>query len=566
MSFDANELKINRIFNGDSSFVIPRNQREYVWEEKNWRELADDIIYIQKNLENKRNLSHFIGSFVFHQNRDEYTIIDGQQRITTIMVMLASICAIQNEINDVDEFGKTKQYLLGNIGLSTQYQRLKNEMLPNLKLIISQTTDYKENIDKSNIFNRIPLLTQKKPDKLLKACFWFFYNLFVEYSSKTPEKLVEIRTIILDMKVIHIISEDELDCYEVFEVLNARGVSLKEGELLKNYIFKYVQPEYDLDIAKEKWKEITDNMEKCKNNLEQFLVHYFTVRFPKTNSGVNVFELVKNKIPKSDIVSLLDELVECSKYYVYFYDPEKYNDAIISDCLSFFNLENQRQFRPIFLAYFIALNKGKISEEDFKKAFTAIRNFYFSFGLICKNTSNLIETAVYKVANEIYNSENKVNAEIFIENFRKYYPSQETFTNHFGEKGYSNKNKLYSNSKNKKEIYYILSKFEEYFLCQEGGELKCDITKCNIEHIMNDSEFDDTACKIGNLLLIREQINSNIGNAPFSKKIIKYADSRLLNVKKYLEHYGKLDEWKEENIECRSKRLAKLAFEYVWKF
>lgn len=281
MSFDANELKINRIFNGDSSFVIPRNQREYVWEEKNWRELADNILYIQKNLENKRNLSHFIGSFVFHQNRDEYTIIDGQQRITTIMIMLAAICAIQNEIDDIDEFGRTKQYLLGDIGLSTQYQRLRNEMLPNLKLIISQTTEYRENIEKTGIFNIISLSTQKNSDKLLKECFWFFYNLFIEYSNKSSKKLVEIRTIILDMKVIHIISEDELDCYEVFEVLNARGVSLKDGELLKNYIFKYVQPKYDLDIAKEKWNIITNNMEKCKNNIDQFLVHYFTARFPK---------------------------------------------------------------------------------------------------------------------------------------------------------------------------------------------------------------------------------------------------------------------------------------------
>ena len=529
MSFEAHEQRLKQIFSGDSSFSIPRNQRDYVWDEKNWKEFAEDIKYIKIKNSPKGEVSHFIGSFVFQQNdedTDNYIIIDGQQRITTIMIMLAAICTLQNELNDEEEFGITKQYLIGNIGLKSEYQRLENNSLSNLKLIIGQACKYIENLKHEKILYGIPLSKNGKSEKAIVECFWFFYNCFYEMCEGEKEKLAQIRSIIVDMKVIHIMSQDELDCYEVFEILNARGVSLKDSELLKNYIFKYVQPEYSIDIAKIKWNKIVENMGKCKDNIDQFLVHYFVARFPKKSTNVNVFEIVKNGIPKEKIVELLDELVECSEIYVYFYNPCSYYNHVISECLDFFNMENQRQFRPIFLAYFLALKRNKISEKELEKSFILIRNFYFSFGLVCKNTSNLVENGVYKVANDVYNASGSVSASVFGDAFQKYLPSKETFINSFVEKGYSNKNKLYCNSKIKKETKYVLFKMEEYFQTQNGEELICNADRCNIEHISSDSELDDLPCKIGNLLLLSSTINSSVGNESFKQKISLYKKSR----------------------------------------
>lgn len=567
MSFEAHEQRLKKIFSGDSSFLIPRNQRDYVWEEKNWRELADDVKYVFSLISKKKDLSHFIGSFVFQQVDDEYIIIDGQQRITTLMIMLSSICVLQNEMNDSEGFGVTKQYLIGNIGLKSQFQRLKNDTISNLKLIIGRATEYFEGRDKDNVFRDLPFDKNKKSNKLIISCFWFFYNYFAELSKNNKDSLDTIRSIIVEMKVIHIISENELDCYEVFEILNARGVSLQDSELMKNYIFKYVQPESTVDIAKAKWDRILENITKCNDNMEQFLVHYFTARFQKDkNKKGRFFQLVKEKIPKNEINALLDELVTCSKIYTYFYDPDSYPDPIICDVLKFFNLENQRQFRPIFISYFLAYNKKLINEAELQKTFVLIRNFYFSYGLICKNGSNLIENSVYSVANKIYLSTDKVTASIFFSKFCDYYPSEETFIAHFSEKGYSNKNKLYTNSKNKKEVYYILREFEQYYQFEQGAELQCNLVKCNVEHINSDSEIEDTPCKIGNLLLISETINSNIGNIPFSEKVKEYKKSKLANVSRFVEHYGNDKEFTDSEINKRSRKLAKLAFDKIWLF
>ena len=186
--------------------------------------------------------------------------------------------------------------------------------------------------------------------------------------------------------------------------------------------------------------------------------------------------------------------------------------------------------------------------------------------MICKNGSNLIENSVYSLANEIYLSTDRVTASMFFSKFSDYYPSEETFIAHFSEKGYSNKNKLYTNSKNKKEVNYILRGIEQYYQSEQGAELQCNLAKCNVEHINSDSEIEDMPCKIGNLLLISEAINSNIGNIPFSRKVNEYKKSKLSNVSRFVEHYGSNGEFTDSEINKRSKKLAKLAFDKIWLF
>ena len=100
MSFDAHEEKIRKILAGDTKFTIPRNQRKYVWEEKQWKELLGDIIYIKNRqaIEFKKEINHFFGSFVLQETGNVFEIIDGQQRITTLLLILASLCAVFNEL------------------------------------------------------------------------------------------------------------------------------------------------------------------------------------------------------------------------------------------------------------------------------------------------------------------------------------------------------------------------------------------------------------------------------------------------------------------------------------
>ena len=138
MSFDAHEDKIRKIFAGDTQFVIPRNQRKYIWEEKQWKELWSDINYIKlRRSTAQTDINHFFGSFVLQEYEKKYEIIDGQQRITTLFLILSALCCYFNKLNSAEEHGKTRQYLSGNIGLNSEYLRLENTDLNNISIMSS---------------------------------------------------------------------------------------------------------------------------------------------------------------------------------------------------------------------------------------------------------------------------------------------------------------------------------------------------------------------------------------------------------------------------------------------
>lgn len=563
MSFDAHEEKIRKIFSGDARFMIPRNQRKYVWEEKQWRELMGDIEYINKRKKDSdADISHFLGSFVLQENGLFYEIIDGQQRITTLFIVLSAICFRFNEIGDIEEHGKTRQYLSGNIGLQSQFMRLENKDIINIAFIMSQSCKYRENLDRENLLDRSLMSAEDDGNKRVVKCLYFYHG-YLSDNCKTSEELAAIRDIILDMKVIHIASEDELDCYDIFEILNARGVDLEESELLKNFIFKYAQPQYTIDRAKEIWAKIEKNMKECNGNMELFLTHFVTYRYYKPAKEEGVFRIIKASVNKSGVNILLDDLLKASERYAVFYHPEKANNDTIKKCIEFFILVNHRQFRPLFMALMDAYDNNWYTEKQLEDICVYLKNFSFAYTFVMRNTSNNIDTKIHKLSQEVYKDHsemilNKIKIEL-----DKYYPTYDEFETAFFNIGFSNKNKKYSNSNDRKRMRYIFSEIEEYE--QKTNELICNLKECNLEHIMNDSENNIYACRIGNILLLSEHINRNMGNDSFAEKKERLKKSRLYTVQKFLEHYGNVEEWNEEKIERRTKAIAKLAYNKVWK-
>lgn len=113
MGFKADQTNINNILSRNNSYLIPLNQRTYVWDETEWNELFEDLFLIEQ----KDDYAHFLGSLVFSKVKDKnsYEIIDGQQRLITISVLL---CCIANQLNSMKD-GRTADsilnlYLKGN--------------------------------------------------------------------------------------------------------------------------------------------------------------------------------------------------------------------------------------------------------------------------------------------------------------------------------------------------------------------------------------------------------------------------------------------------------------------
>ncbi len=563
MSFDAHEEKIRKIFSGDAQFIIPRNQRKYVWEEKQWKELVGDIDYIKKRKVNSaEDISHFLGSFVLQENESTYEIIDGQQRITTLLIMLSAICLLFNEMECQEEHGKTRQYLSGNIGLKSQYMRLDNKSISNIAIIMAQACTYREDLQENELLDRALIKRESDGNKRVINCLHFYYDYFSE-NYHTIEELIAIREIILDMKVIHIASEDELDCYDIFEILNARGVDLEDSELLKNYIFKYAQPQYTIDRAKEIWTKIERNMEECKGNMEQFLSHFVIYRYYKPSKEEGTFHIIKANTPKDKVNELLDELYKASNRYIAFYNPEKAINDTIKKCLQFFALVNHRQFRPLILALLDAFDKGYYTEKQLNNICIYLKNFSFAYTLVMRNTSNDIDKKIHEFSQAIYLQHTEIELNSIKMELNKFYPEYGEFENAFMNLGFSNKNKKYSNSNNRRRMFYIHSEIEEYE--QQTNELTCNIKECNLEHIMNDSESDVEVSRVGNILLLSEHINNKMGSISFAEKKERLRRSKLATVQKFLEHYGSCDDWNKEKIDKRTRAISQLAYKKVWK-
>lgn len=131
MAFDAQQKKVNDVLSGDVKYVIPRYQRKYVWQEKQWRELFDDIKYCldvsneYKEKGQEIEWTHFLGSFVFERSGKDLIVIDGQQRLTTITLMLCVICTLFNEIGEEARFRGVTKYIIGTDDMGADYVRVE---------------------------------------------------------------------------------------------------------------------------------------------------------------------------------------------------------------------------------------------------------------------------------------------------------------------------------------------------------------------------------------------------------------------------------------------------------
>ena len=113
MSFDAQPKEVRKLFT-KASYIIPRNQRDYIWDQRRWEELFNDLLFVTEHPEVNKN--HFIGSFVFkdlgsHVGIARYLVVDGQQRLATLLILLSAIQRLFHCWNFEKEFVGLNDYV-----------------------------------------------------------------------------------------------------------------------------------------------------------------------------------------------------------------------------------------------------------------------------------------------------------------------------------------------------------------------------------------------------------------------------------------------------------------------
>ena len=550
MSFEANDRKIYDLFN-KQHFMVPRNQRRYVWNENNWNELFDDIsLVVCEDFP-----AHFIGSIVLNSEGrknglSNYKIIDGQQRIITLTIFLASIgfCMKKNSMNE--DFQGTMQYLITKDDKAKDIVMVSSYYHEALENLVKKIFD-SEISKQTNLNSFIDIMIVSSHDKIIGSAFKYFITRIQEneyYLHNPIEYLLKIRDAVLDISYVSIISSTEEDSYTIFEILNARGMGLEDHELLKNYIMRYIYPDHDRDEAKLVWAEMEKSL---GNDIGRFIKHYTLHKFGH-DKDLNDYKLIQKSTKKVSVRALLDDLRVKSKYYVKFIAPkigegmDECSD-IEYDVFTFFKKKRYRQMRPVLLSLIHNTYNGDVEKSYYEKIILYLKDFYICYNIIGDENSNKLTNCINKFSLKMENNFEQKDLEDFIMELISKMPNYETFLNSFKTIGWSHHSNFFEGEKNKNRVQTVLEVLERY---KNEGYCKQDFT---IEHILDDSKSTDNSI-IGNLIPLESSLNRRCVHKDFTEKCKIYEDSNYKIARNFGRRYKEATEF---NPKERTEIMAK---------
>ena len=549
MAFTTENRKVSDIFQRSAIYKVPRYQRDYVWKEVNWKELWIDLQFTLAN-ESEIQWSHFLGTIVLNKSNNEsglevYEIIDGQQRLLTIYILM--IVIYKNfKIQSENEEANINNYIYNTFLTSLTKESVKKIMIDNELYNI----DIKEMIDVATN-NKMP----SKENKLYNVFSYFDFNLRgrdYTYLDKFLNKL-------LSVNIVEITSDEDEEIYNIFEVLNARGRKLKQIELLKNHIMKYVQPrdvEF-IDQAKVKWRNIQNNIEHLSDP-DVIIQHFAKCYIEKNAENRNsIYRLIKEEIKIDD----LSEFLNAFEFFSVVYKEISSNDSKDS-VIRYFDIKRNQQIRSLLCAIYVLNSEGIINDDVKEKALLQLRNFFFIFNTT-QQTSNRTDKIISSISFAIYNckyesefkilfSEFMYELETYISNkdYKLMFETNQSFK-------YSNKDKtLKRNSRLVKYILELICDFEQH-------DTMLDYNTLTIEHLVSDDGSMKNA-SIWNLTLTSEDINSEkLKNKSVNDKIKILNENSSIRLNLTLEKYFENEEF---NFDKRKEDIINFIFDDVFIF
>ena len=580
MGMTAVTRGVKAILSANRKYIIPRFQREYSWGENELSTLWEDIftnIDVCNSSDKIKAKEYFIGSLVLigdDTNGEEFEIVDGQQRLTTIMILLSVLGEYFQKNGEKGRCNSIYKYIEGSDDEDQRFFKLINE----------NTGDFLS----SSILARPDEKSQEDPKgkeqvNLLKAYNYFLNKLnsddvvndLKKYTNKeitlSKTEIVNlVRDQILEFTTVFITVDNLGDAYKIFETLNAKGKNLEAIDLIKNSIFSVLSEEHPSDKAKKLWADIQKNLQDESRDLfyRQFWISKYSF-----STNKNLYKAFNDKIncTKERYEAFLKELELESKWYQSIINPiyEDYPNQDFRfeyEALKAFKIFNVTQVRVILLALKRAREEGRIGFKDYKRAIELLEKFHFIYIAVCSQRGSGIERVLSTNALRISNTENSNDMnkaiDILIEDLKSKVPDYEIFKANFEKIIFTNKI-----TKQKKLIQYIFKKIEN--LSRSTDELA--VNNISLEHIMSQSENEDCIGKIGNILPLAKKINSDMGNVEFSEKI-KYLEGKKENegselniVKEFVKEYKDIDKWDEKCINKRTEDIAYKSYHEIWK-
>ncbi len=548
-------------------YRIPRFQRPYSWTKENIQEFWDDIV-------KDRPVEYFIGSMVaFKEGSQRYGVVDGQQRLTTITILLA---VLRNALQKAgfQDLAKGIQGLIERrnidnkeefvLSTETSYPFLQDYIL-NFGTPDVPINPMREEINLQNAFDQFAGLVGEALSKIENDS-----ALNEEKRSLAiRQKLVEIRDDILNLKIIFVKLDTEDDAYIIFETLNTRGKDLSLTDLVKNHVTKNLKAKSaSVDQPKVKWERILETIEGSSVDLDTdtFIHHYWLSRYDYLPAK-SLFKELKRRIGQAEAPQFLNSLVSDSGLYRSIheipYGKWTKNEQSLADSLGALQLFRVQQQTPCVLSLVRAYKAGKIKKAHFEDALVAIEKFHFLFTAATSQRSSGGISGMYaSLGRRLFESEDISSALAIIkelkQKLRDRIPSLDEVRALFPEIVYTD-----NLTKQRSLVRYILAGLDK----DSRPGVATDYEKMTIEHLVPQSRIGDGNFSeiiiggLGNLILVSQDMNSRLDDKAFRDK------RRILQASGFNlpPEIAAAEEWGVDQIKARTDSIARHAYEKVWK-
>ena len=559
----ATEANLLQFIQRSPQFIIPIYQRTYSWSEKECLQLWDDILRAGKSEDIK---AHFMGSVVYIQEglyqvttNASLLVIDGQQRLTTITLLLAALEEAIQQLPEgprepLDGFSprKLRNYYLVNP---------EEEDQRHYKLILSQT-------DKDTL---IALINRAElpPEHSLRVAenMQFFRDQIDHLDDLTPLCTGIAKLLIIDTSLTRGDDNPQL----IFESMNSTGKELSQADLVRNFVLMGLEPKLQSRLYRDYWRpmELDFGQQAYGEQFDAFMRHYLILKtgnIPRQDEVYEAFKAYARSVDRAEAGT--EELIaEIRRFAGYYCAMALGREKRLGLSKAFQDLRELRVevAYPFLLELYSDCAEGLLSDEEFLEIVRLVESYVLRRAICAIPTNSLNKTfATFgKALKKDRYLESVIAHFLLLPSYRRF-PKDEEFRREFETRD------LY---KSRIRAYW--------FRRLENAERKehVSIDEYTIEHIMPQNENLSDAWKselgpewqrihatllhtLGNLTLTG--YNSEYSDRPFAEKRdmeggFKHSPLKLN------QGLGALDRWDEEAINHRAQRISGLAVD-IWEY
>lgn len=552
---DARKGNIYEILNGNKQFLIPVYQRFYSWDIDQCKRLWNDIVEMQK----QGKVGHFVGSIVNIAEQamptgvQKYMIIDGQQRMTTLTLLLLALrdYAIKNPDDKTLNARRIDNMLLKN-----EYEDGDERY----KLLLTET-------DRDIL---ISLVEEKPIREGTRSRLIENYKFFANKLADKEIQPAEVYESIGKLQIVNITLDRAVDdAQAIFESLNSTGKELSESDLIRNYVLMGLEPSEQIYVYEHLWRPMEQLFvyERQETVMDAFFRHYLTMkisRIPKLGRVYEEFKLYHLNCEFGTIRELCQDLLDYAKHYtniVFIRSSDRDLKKLYEDII---DLRMEVSY-PLLLKIHHDSEEGLITPDELKEILTLCISYVLRRS-ICEIPTNSLNKTFATMKNFIRPDDyvNSVKAFFLMLDSYKEFPDNDKFEVAFVSRD------IY----NMRNRNYILSRLENF-----KNKAPIIIEGYTIEHIMPQNknlsrewqadlgnDWQEVQKKylhtIGNLTLTA--YNSEMSDKCFMEKMDMEGGFKESALR--LNRYVVLQNtWNEDHIKERAKELTKKA-ESIWPY